>query len=782
MPKKIGRFEIVSQVTQSSFATVYKALDPETQQTLALKVAPLNNLPDRDDLVKAVFEEADRSKPLNSHNIASLYGVGDEDGQLLAGAEYVQGNSVATTLARKDGFSIWDLQDIARQVCHALDHAQVHKVVHHSLEPAKIMVQWDGMVKVLGFGISSMNGLASTSSSIVPEILHYVSPEQLRGEACDHRSALFGLGAILYEMATERKAFAGQTAEQIRAAILETVPPLPHRVKANLPPSLSALIMKAISKSPDNRFQSGHELVRALEQCNASANPVAPAAPARPKVQAASASAGVSVGAKLGVSPRPNPVAQVSPKPAASLAPGAAKPTAKPAKPSFSVDPLVADDDSRPAVGSKISFSELAELPPLKEVFVPSISPEPAPEEAEPVQPPQADAKKKSAEEKPQIPLREVAQKAMAEMRKLPPKLYIYGVGGAVLLIAIIVSGMALHNYLQDHDSQDKDGRDKDGDRPSVAAVQTAPAKHTAPPSPVNPVSPPPNPASAQADAPVQAEIPQPAPIEPKPTLTVEEQPETPATARNKARKHASAPLVAQLTVSSVPGGAQIAFDGSPLCQSPCTLTDIAPGKHVVSASKAGYSSQSRTIKLRAGTSSVALQLSSVATTTTTTLMVSSNPAGGAIIIDGRDTGRLTPTLFSFDKPGSHTVLVRRSGFLEETSTANVQTGQAASVNVSLKRLGSTDEIRGAGGKFKKVFARGGGGSSMGIVSIKTQPKGAQIMVNQRVLDKTAPYDFYLNPGTYEIDITMSGYRTLHRVINVEEGEKVAIQETLSAQ
>src|ERR1700688_881332 len=495
MPKKIGRFEIVSQVTQSSFATVYKALDPETQQTLALKVAALNNLPDRDDLVKAVFEEADRSKPLNSHNIASLYGVGDEEGLLLAGSEYVQGNSVATTLARKDGFSIWDLQDIARQVCHALDHAQVHKVVHHSLEPAKIMVQWDGMVKVLGFGISSMNGLASTSSSIVPEILHYISPEQLRGEACDHRSALFGLGAILYEMATERKAFAGQTAEQIRAAILETVPPLPHRIKPSLTPSLSALIMKAISKSPDNRFQSGLELVRALEQCNATAATVAPTAPAKPRVQAASASAGVGVGTKPGVSPKPNPVAPVLPnpvarllpKPAASATPAAAKATAKPA---LSVDPLVADaSGSKPSVGSKLSFSELAELPPLKEIFVPSISPESTPEEAEPVQPPQADAKKKAAAEKPQIPVRELAQKAMAEMRKLPPKVYIYGVGSAVLLIVIIVSGMAFRNYLQDHDS----GRSS----AAAAPVQTALPKHTAPSSPVNPASAAPNTAPA---------------------------------------------------------------------------------------------------------------------------------------------------------------------------------------------------------------------------------------------------------------------------------------------
>jgi hypothetical protein len=118
-----------------------------------------------------------------------------------------------------------------------------------------------------------------------------------------------------------------------------------------------------------------------------------------------------------------------------------------------------------------------------------------------------------------------VAQMAVAEMRKLPPKLYIYGVGSAALLIAIIVSGMALHNYLQDHDS-----RDKDGDRPNVAAVQTAPAKRIAPSSPVNPASAAPNP------APAQAEVAQPAPIEPKPTLTVEEQPEPPATSRNRSR------------------------------------------------------------------------------------------------------------------------------------------------------------------------------------------------------------------------------------------------------
>jgi hypothetical protein len=417
---------------------------------------------------------------------------------------------------------------------------------------------------------------------------------------------------------------------------------------------------------------------------------------------------------------------------------------------------MMAEPDEAGASVAKTSFSELEELPPLKEAFVPSISPEPAEENVPPMLPPLPG---KKAAEKQSVPVREVAQKAVAELRKTPPKVYMYGAGAAVLLIVIIVSAMAMHNYLADHE----------GDTRSAAApAQTAPQK---------PITPPPA-TSNSAPAQPQTEItPPPAPTEP--ALTVEEQPQAPEKGRRgRAKAEAATAVLAELTVSSVPAGAQITFDGSPLCQSPCTLTDIAPGEHVVAASKSGFTPQSRTIHLKAGTSTVALQLNAVAATT---LMVSSTPAGGAIVIDGRDTGRLTPTLFSFDRPGTHTVTVKRTGYLEETSTVNVQSGQAANTNVTLKRLGETEDIRGAGGKFKKVFGHGES-ASMGIVSVKTQPKGAQIMVNNRTLDKTAPFDFYLNPGTYEINISMAGYRTLRRVINVEQGEKVAIEESLTPQ
>jgi serine/threonine protein kinase len=760
MSTLIGRFEIISQIAQSS-ATVYKALDMESQQTVALKVISLEKVQakDREALVKRVFEEAEQAKPLSSHNIAALHGVGDEDGQLLAATEYVQGNSVATTLARKDGFSIWDLQDIARQVCQALDHAQVHKVVHRSLEPAKVMVQWDGMVKVLGFGISPMNGCALESSGVA-EVLHYTAPEQLCGQPCDHRSALFSLGAILYEMATEQKAFPGETADQVRTAILDGTPPLPVRLKPNVNPGLSQLIMKAISKSPEERYQSGQELVRDLEQCK-NANSLAGNAGTKLKAQAAAAGAGAgstpvaknnSLSSPLMEPVAPSPAPLPLPKMNASAA------VAEKPKPGFAIDPMMAEEnDASPAAKVRKSFSELSELPPLKEVQVPG-PPPPSnePEVAEEL--PQVELRK-SAPEKPKIQVRAAAQKAVNKIRKTPPKLYMYALAVTALVIGLIIVGMTISNYMQDRDTG----------TPSAASAP--------------PVAPAAAPRKTAAPAPAPA-IPQPeeGQIEPAQADTARQEAAfreaTDRRSHGKKGKSYPAPVVAQaeLSVSSTPAGAQITFDGSPLCESPCTLTGIAPGQHVVAASKPGYSAESRTLTMSSGTnSSLAIQLNPLQAK----LSVASTPAGAVILVDGKDTGKLTPSQFALETAGSHTVLLRRYGYLDETSSVNTEPGQIANVNLILKQLGSTDEIRSAGGKFKKVFG-GGDAASMGTVSIKTQPKGAQIMVNNRVLDKTSPFDFYLNPGTYAVDITMSGYRSVHRIINVEQREKVAMEVMLT--
>jgi serine/threonine protein kinase len=591
MSEKIGRFEIVSQLATSSFATVYKAFDAENQQTVALKVVQLDQVNDRDAFIKRVCDEAESAKSLSSHNIAALYGVGEEGGLMLAATEYVQGNSVATTLARHDGFSIWDIQDIARQVCQALDHAKVHKVSHQSLEPAKIMVQWDGMVKVLGFGVSTMSALAASGAGAIPEVLYYASPENVKCEACDHRSAIFSLGAILYEMAAEQKPFTGENPEQLRQAILEQVPPQPVRLKPNVNRGLNDLIMKALAKSPHERYQSGQELVRDLENCKSTATAakppvISPAVQPKPRAQAAAAGVGgPSHGSQANSIPATHSVPQIN----ASAAPAAEE------KPAFAVDPMMAGDgENAPA---RASFSDIAAMPPLKEIRISQPTPEPE-TPAEEAEAPQSKPVYRHVHiEKPNIDVREVAQKAVAEIRKLPPKLVLYSIGGAAAIVLLLVAGFSIRNYFADREE-----RGNVAVKPAPAVQRPAPQTEPAPAAET----------ASAAHAPA-SEAAQESPAEAQPEESQE--PVAPAAAPGRSRKgraRAAAPAVlpAQLTVESNPAGAEITFDGSALCQTPCTLTGIAAGAHTVAAAKRGFGGASRNVSLTAGSNAtVTLQL-----------------------------------------------------------------------------------------------------------------------------------------------------------------------------
>src|SRR5580704_15415184 len=281
MSTKIGHFEILSELSKSATGTVYKANDPQTSQTVALKAIQLSAFGDRaSELEQCLLEEAEATKVLSHSNLSPVFGAGEFDGQFCAAMEYIQGNSIATMLARKEGFSIWDLLDIGRQVCSGLDHAHSHNVFHYSLEPAKIMCGWDGMVRILSYGVSSV-GKFTAQMPGVPSILQYMSPEQVRGESIDARSNLFSLGAMFYEMVTDRKAFDREDAESLRQSILESTPVPPMHVNPKLHPGLSDLIMKALAKEPAERYQNGRELLDDLEKCKESKAAKQPAAPAK---------------------------------------------------------------------------------------------------------------------------------------------------------------------------------------------------------------------------------------------------------------------------------------------------------------------------------------------------------------------------------------------------------------------------------------------------------------------------------------------------------------------
>jgi hypothetical protein len=201
----------------------------------------------------------------------------------------------------------------------------------------------------------------------------------------------------------------------------------------------------------------------------------------------------------------------------------------------------------------------------------------------------------------------------------------------------------------------------------------------------------------------------------------------------------------------------------------PVELTGVEPGRHTVTLNKPGFAPETKTIEVASRSkSALVIELAAI----TAGLSVTSDPAGARVILDGKDLGRVTPVQVSVEKPGNHTIVVRKEGYLEESTTLNLQAGQSSHFSPTLRKLGQTDEI-----KFKKFL--GGQPDGTGAVNVKVEPKGAQVAVNRRIVDKPSPVLFYLNPGTYVIDITASGYKSIHKVINVEKGGKVSIEETM---
>jgi serine/threonine-protein kinase len=844
MSTKLGHFEILSELAKSTTSIVYKANDLESGQTVALKAIDLSAFGESAGaLQQALLDEAELTKVLSNPNVTNVYGAGEIDGKFCAAMEYVQGNSIATMLARKEGFSIWDLLDIGRQLCQGLEHAASYNIVHRSLEPAKIMCGWDGTVRILSFGVSSVGDFVYQLSGEVSPVLYYMSPEQVRGDALDTRSSVFSLGAMFYEMVTDRKAFDREDVESLRQSILESTPVAPIHVNPKVHPVLSDLIMKALAKDPAERFQNGRELVDELEKCKESksvaakkpeapkspvaSSPVkpaqskvvastpaprataAPAKPAAPPLAQAKATPAKPVEKKAAAvaasatARATGAVAKAAPKAAAAAAGVGSRATPatprevpeldlsdayvaapstptidaaenQPAymssavmdepqvetfepeasRPKIAVDPMMAEGPSEGS--SRTSFSEMTELPPLKENYFPAPTPTPAASQPEEGVPTYSTVLKNSveAEEKPKIQPREVAQKAIKELKGVPPKLMLYSIGGAVALILAIGIGVMI--YIHGLGSDDDAGARRAAPAVQETQPEAQPAPRKAAPAPVQ----------------TQPEAETSEPVEKSAAPTKAHAP------KKKAAAVAPTIIPGQMSVDSAPQGAQIQINGKsdPSWVTPFSMVDLQPGQYSITVSKAGYVTDTRTLDVTSGgRANASIHLLPL----TSTLIVKSDPAGANIYVDGHDVGAKTPAQVSVAK-GEHVVLVRMSGYLDETMNAQFTLGQTFNFAPTLRALGNVDSIKTVG-KMSKLFG-GKGDPGQATVSIHTQPKGAQVAINKHMIEKNSPVDVAIDPGNYEIDITLSGYAPVHKVITADKKGKLVIDEVLQPQ
>jgi PEGA domain len=433
--------------------------------------------------------------------------------------------------------------------------------------------------------------------------------------------------------------------------------------------------------------------------------------------------------------------------------------------PKIAVDPMMAGGGSKGSGG--ISFSEMTELPPLKEVYLPP-PPPPQTSSYQPVKAAataptvfQGDGPQAQAEEKPKIQPREVAEKAIKEIKSVPPKLMGYALGGAAVLILIIGIGVTI--YIHGLNS-DEDASAGGAATPADTSAQTEPSQ----------------PAPKTTPAPVAAQ-----PVETQTNDTPQvDTPVAPTVApkgRNSKKKVAApvAIIPGQLAVDSTPQGAQVQLDGKsdPSWVTPFAFTNLEPGQHSITVSKAGYATDTRTVNVVSG-----IRATSAAhlTQLMATLVVKSDPPGANIYIDGRDVGTKTPAQVSIDK-GQHVVLVRMGGYIDETASMQFVLGQTFNFAPTLRSLGNTENIK-TMGKVSKLFGGKGAPAGQGMISIHTQPKGAQVTINQHMLDKNSPVDVALDPGNYVVDITLSGYAPIHKVVTADKGGKVVVDEVMQPQ
>ena len=277
--KSISRYRIIEKLGAGGMGEVFLAEDTKLGRKVALKLLAEELTQNRDRLSR-FDQEAYAASALNHPNILTIYEMGDEAGRHYIATEFIDG----ITLRKRLGGVPMDLSevlDVAIQVAAALEEAHAASIVHRDIKPENIMIRRNGHVKVLDFGLAKLTerpdseetdteavtrALVQTDAGVVLGTSQYMSPEQARGKPVDTRTDIWSLGVVLYEMASGRAPFAGETKTDVIVAIAKTDPAPLARFAPNAPAEFEWIVMKALRKNVDERYQTVKELESDLKK------------------------------------------------------------------------------------------------------------------------------------------------------------------------------------------------------------------------------------------------------------------------------------------------------------------------------------------------------------------------------------------------------------------------------------------------------------------------------------------------------------------------------------
>src|SRR5712692_10340569 len=296
---KLGSYEVLSLLGAGGMGEVYRARDTRLGREVAIKVLPADRMADEDRRRRFV-QEARAASALNHPNIVTIHEIESADGNDFIVMEYVPGKTLDTVIPRQ-GMRLGEVLRIAIPIADAVARAHAAGIVHRDLKPANVMVGPDGTVKVLDFGLAKLVAEEEADSpkretrseggdagrfsrpGTVAGTVEYMSPEQATGRKVDARSDVFSFGAMLYEMVTGRRAFAGNSSAETLAAVLREQPKAPSELTPDVPRDLEKVILRCLQKDPDRRFQHMADVKVELQEIKeeSDSQPTAAQAPAR---------------------------------------------------------------------------------------------------------------------------------------------------------------------------------------------------------------------------------------------------------------------------------------------------------------------------------------------------------------------------------------------------------------------------------------------------------------------------------------------------------------------
>ncbi|HTQ59777.1 MAG TPA: PEGA domain-containing protein [Candidatus Solibacter sp.] len=759
---KAGRYEITGELGRGAMGVVYKATDPVIGRTVAVKTIKLSEEGtglSRPELLARFQTEARAAGLLTHPNIVVVFDAGEEDGLYYITMELVEGRSLQAHLDGGQAFALPRVLRIMEQTCSALQFAHERSVVHRDIKPANIMLTADDTVKVTDFGTAKILQFGTMQQTAhVMGTPSYMSPEQVKGRAVDGRSDIFSLGVMLYEMVTGEKPFPGQNITTVIYKIVNEEPVPPRQIDPSIHPGISAVVMKALAKEPEARYQSCREMLEDLRNYRSIAPGGGPdktmVAGGQGAPNATLQLAGMGIGAQGGRQAyEEDPMTMATTR---SLNVRASSPTQTPTvRRTGPITPIQEPPKKKSVIGSvfvaliligvivygiqklrpvfedarqinaaqknpdnvsattgavSAPASNTANNPPTS----PATSPDRSPAESEP--PATANPEAVAPEKKPVQPS---VQKPAAKKSELvvSPEAAEYkgridqiiaerGLTGRARVQAI-GNTLVLAGKLRPTEHGDL-----------LKFLRNAPASVRV----VDNIE--------YVDVPAAGNV---------------AEGGHPVTSPNDGAIHVITDLVGATALLRDSAGRVVNR-----CQTPCSFSNLTPAQYSLEVEKAGYQSMQTALQVKAGS---VIDQKATLESLTQGLYLTSRPAGADVFINGAKQSGQTPVTLPL-APGNYNLVVRLPGYEAYAGKVQVKDNIQTQLSVELN-------------------------SRVAWAQVDTNPKGAEIFLDGTTTGQTTPARVQMPAGLHTLIVRLPGYQQVKRTVQASEGGTVSIEEAL---